>query len=130
VDYCGETTSRAGTAGTAAIFDPITTRDAQNNTRLVYTQDVVYPGSGIDPTGPKSSFLGCVREAYFGLIYTHNNDGHGTVFYSKTDGTDAQAAQDATHPLKQMVSATWINDTTGMKATGQGACVFGDKTPN
>jgi hypothetical protein len=129
-DYCGETTSRATTLAAVGVFDPMTTRDATNNSRLVYTQDIINPQSGIDPTSPANEFRGCDREAYIGPVYSRNTDGSGTVFYTDARGfTNANNTRDAQHPIKQTISGTWINDTSGLK-TRVDQCANGLKFPN
>jgi hypothetical protein len=80
-----------------AVFDPITTRDPADNTRLLYTRDAkagAFPGA---------QFRGCDREAYFGPLHWWNDaarPGASTVY-----STDAHGRIGA-GPLRQEVSLT------------------------
>jgi hypothetical protein len=76
---------RLHVSGAAAAFDPVTTRDPADNTRLVYTQDYRNPGSRIDPRSPEADYQGCAREAYGGPNYWHNA-GQPTVYYTDPMG--------------------------------------------
>lgn len=76
---------RLHASGSVAAFDPITTRDPADNSRLVYSQDYYYPDSGIDPTSPEARFQGCQREMYGGPNYW-NNAGKSTVYYTDAYG--------------------------------------------
>jgi hypothetical protein len=72
-------------SGAVAAFDPITTRDPADNTRLIYTQAYRQPSSGIDPLSPQAAYQGCAREAYNGPNYW-NNAGRPSVYYSDVNG--------------------------------------------
>lgn len=76
---------RAYLSGSVAAFDPITTRDPSDNTRLVFTQEYRHPGSGIDPTSPNAAFQGCNREAYGGPNFW-SNAGQPTSYYTDPYG--------------------------------------------
>ncbi len=71
--------------GAVAVFNPVTTRDPNDNTRLVYTQDYRNPASGIGPLSPDSPYLGCEREMYGGANYW-NNAARPTVYYTDVMG--------------------------------------------
>lgn len=76
---------RVSLSGSVAAFDPITTVDPADLTRLVFTQDYRRPGSGIDPRSPEAEFQGCRREIYGGPNYW-NNAGRPTVYYTDVMG--------------------------------------------
>jgi hypothetical protein len=76
---------RAYLSGSVAAFDPITTRDPADETRLIFTQDYLRPGSGIDPRSPQAEFQGCNREAYGGPNFWANA-GKPTVYYTDPYG--------------------------------------------
>lgn len=94
-----------------AVFDPITTRDPSDNTRLLYSQDYYATVSnppagfqtGLDPLPPSSQFRGCKREVYFGPNYW-NNAGKPTVYYTNADGT-VKSQSPGPNLIKQEVSA-------------------------
>ena len=97
----------------AGVFDPITTRDPTDNTKLVYTETVKgsqgpYYQTGVDPLSPQAVFQGCERETYFGPNYW-NNSGRPTVYYTDALGNVSMSGGDAQHPIKQVVSA--VNST-------------------
>jgi len=71
--------------GAVAAFDPVTTRDPADNSRLVYTQDYRAPSSGIDPRLPEAAYQGCRREVYGGPNYW-NNGAKPTVYYTDPMG--------------------------------------------
>jgi hypothetical protein len=97
--------SRFGMAPNFAVFDPITTRDSSDNNRLVYTQDVRNPGSGVPATSPNADFLGCDREFYAGPLYFHNA-GQQTVYFTDAYGRVNPSGQDGQHPIRQQLSAS------------------------
>lgn len=86
--YTGPLQQRLYATFSLAVFDPMTTRDPADNTRLVLSAD--YYGGG--------SFHGCQREAYGGPNYFHNagrpatywTDPHGTVVAAGTPGAIQQ----------------------------------------
>jgi hypothetical protein len=94
---------RLHVGGAVAAFDPVTTRDPADNTRLVYTQDYRRPGSGIDPRSPQAEYQGCAREAYGGPNYWRNAN-RPTVYYTDVDGNIKPAAGPGL--IRQEVSAT------------------------
>lgn len=76
---------RVSMSGSVAAFDPITTVDPNDLTRLVFSQEYHRPGSGVDPKSPEAEFLGCQREIYGGPNYW-NNPGGETVYYTDVMG--------------------------------------------
>jgi hypothetical protein len=76
---------RAFLSGSVAAFDPITTVDPADLTRLVFSQDYHRPGSGVDPKSPAAEFQGCQREQYGGPNFW-NNAGRPTVYYTDAHG--------------------------------------------
>jgi hypothetical protein len=101
--YRGALEVRTYLSGAVAAFDPITTRDPADETKLVFTQDYRRPGSGVDPQGPNAEFLGCKRESYGGPNYWQNK-GRPTTYYTNPYGL----VQPGPGPglIKQEVSAT------------------------
>lgn len=129
-DACSELTSRVALLFSMAVQDPILTRDARDNNRVLYTQDVIMPGSGIAGTSIDASFQGCLRDTYFGPVYMRNTDGLlPREFYTTVTGNGAQATQDAAHPLRQFVSCA-SNDDTQQLAIEVNNCVYGIRSPN
>jgi hypothetical protein len=94
---------RVHVGGAVAAFDPVTTVDPSDLTRLVFTQDYRRPGSGIDPRSPDAEFQGCRREVYGGPNYWNNAAGP-TVYYTDPMGH----VQPGPGPglIRQEVSAT------------------------
>ncbi len=66
---------RLAVGGAVAVFNPITTRDPNDNTHVIYSQDFYYPSGHIDPLSTDAYFTGCAREAYGGPNYWDNPDG-------------------------------------------------------
>jgi hypothetical protein len=128
--YPGEYTDamhvRTYMSGSVAAFDPITTRDPADNSRLVYTQDYRLPQLGIDPLSTNASFLGCKREAYGGPNYW-NNRGKATVYYTDVYGN----IQPGPGPglIRQETSAVTSN-TNELFKYRQDFCGNGIHTPN
>lgn len=112
-----------------AVNDPITTRDPTNDAALIYTQDVVYPGSGIAGDSTASAFRGCNRETNVGGIFLNNATGQ-LVWYSLPDGTDALSAPDATHVLRQTVAQVTRNDTSAFYHRDELFCSSTTRAPN
>jgi hypothetical protein len=83
--FTGVMEVRLHMGGAVAAFDPVTTRDPADNTRLVYTQDYRSPGSGIDPLSPNARYQGCARELYGGPNYW-NNAARPTIYYTDVHG--------------------------------------------
>jgi hypothetical protein len=80
-----------------ALFDPITTRDPADNTRLLYTDEVKPVFAALAP------FLGCKREAYFGPLHWWNDAGRPEA--AAVYLTDAWGRV-GTGPIRQEVSMT------------------------
>jgi hypothetical protein len=115
--FTGIDQTRFGMVPSFAAFDPITTRDPADNTRLVYTEDVRQnPGNliGISATSPDAYFQGCRREFYAGPFYFHNA-GQATVYYTDAMGLVSPNGPDAQHPIMQQVSATTASLTSSFK---------------
>lgn len=89
--------SRYWLNGAVAAFDPVTTRDPADDTRLLYTQD--YRAPGVDPLSPLADYRGCKREAYGGPGYARNA-GKPTVYR-----TDVYGVVTPNGPLTQLVAA-------------------------
>jgi hypothetical protein len=118
-------------SGSWAVFDPITTRDPNDSTKLIFSQDyyatVHYPPvwppaffqAGKDPLSPSSSFLGCQREAYFGPNYVNNTTG-STIVY--TDSRGNLKSGPGPGIIKQMVAAINNGNNIIFKFPGQGNC--------
>lgn len=83
--FSGEMEVRAFLSMSAAVFDPVTTRDPANNDRLLYSQDYYRPGSGVDPLSTAADFRGCKREMYGGPSYW-NNAGRPTTYWTDVFG--------------------------------------------
>jgi len=105
--FTGAMEVRTHVGGAVAAFDPITTVDPSDLTRLVFSQDYHRPNSGIDPKSPAAEFQGCQREIYGGPNYWHNAGG-ATVYYTDPMGY----VQPGPGPglIRQEVSA--LNSTT------------------
>lgn len=78
--------NRLGVLFSFAAFDPITTRDPADNSRLLFSQNYYSPALTADPTSPQGQFQGCQREVYGGPNYFKNRGG-STVFYTDVYGT-------------------------------------------
>lgn len=117
---------RLSISGSVAAFDPITTVDPSDLTRLVFTQEYRRPGSGIDPKSPGAEFQGCQREAYGGPNYW-NNVGEPTVYYTDVMGH----VQPGPGPglIRQEVSATAAQSNEVYKLR-QDFCGNGIRWPN
>jgi hypothetical protein len=100
--YVGALQSRLWVTFSMAVFDPVTTRDPNDNTRLLYSQNHYYPNSGVDPLSTAAAFHGCDREAYGGPNY-FNNAGQPTVYW--TDAHGQVVPQGTAGAIQQMVAA-------------------------
>jgi hypothetical protein len=69
----------------SAVFDPITTQDPSDMTKLIYTQAVKGDNPTIDPASTQAEFRGCDREAYGGPNYWANSNGQD-VYYTDPYG--------------------------------------------
>lgn len=94
---------RLHVGGAVAAFDPITTRDPADNTRLVYTQDYRIPNNHIDPQSAQAYYQGCRREVYGGPNYW-SNAGKPTVYF--TDPMGYVKTGPGPGLIRQEVSAT------------------------
>jgi hypothetical protein len=98
--YTGVNEVRAAFVGAVAAFDPITTRDPANPTRLLYTQD--YRAPGVAAISPSATYRGCERESYDGPLYWRN---YGpTEYWTDAYGKINTAGQSAAHPIRQQIS--------------------------
>jgi hypothetical protein len=124
--YTGVLEVRLHVGGAVAAFNPITTRDPADNTRLVYTQAYRNPGSGIDPLSPQSPFQGCAREAYGGPNYWSNAN-RPTVYYTDPEGNVKPGPGPGL--IQQQVSATTSATNEAFKYR-QDFCGNGIHAPN
>jgi hypothetical protein len=95
--FTGANEVRFAVLPSVAAFDPITTRDPADNTRLLYTADVKPHYAQFGP------FLGCNREAYFGPVSWWNDagrEGATAVYFTDAFGRVGMG------PLRQEVSMT------------------------
>lgn len=72
-------------SGSVAAFDPVTTRDPADSSRLVYTMAYRQPGENVDPLSSQSWYRGCNREGYFGPHFS-NNTGRDTTYWTDVYG--------------------------------------------
>ncbi len=124
-------------SGSWAVFDPITTRDPADITKLIYSQNYYEtiankPAgfvSGIDPLSPNSYFTGCKRESYFGPNYIANSGGQ-TVYY--TDSYGYLKSGPGPGIIKQEVKAIKNTNNVIFKYSDQSDCPAGSgvHTPN
>lgn len=96
--YYAAAQSRYWVNGAVAAFDPVTTRNPQNNSEVIYTQTYRID-DGTDPLSAASQFRGCQREAYGGPTYARNS-GKPTLYRTTVYGI-----VDPNGPLLQYVSA-------------------------
>ena len=125
--YQGLLETRFAMVPSFAVFDPITTRDPSDNSRLIYTQSVKGQ-SGVDPTSTQADFQGCAREFYSGPFYWHNA-GMQTVYFTDAMGHVAPTGPDASHPIRQEISSATGSRTVIYKARTD-YCGNGIHTPN
>jgi hypothetical protein len=94
-------------SGSVAAFDPITTRDPNDSSRLLYTAAYRNPNQNIDPLSSQSPYRGCNREGYFGPNY-FNNANRSTTYWTDVYGK----VQSGSGPglLEQFVSASNSTD--------------------
>jgi hypothetical protein len=83
--YRGIDETRASASGAVAAFDPITTRDPADNTRLLYTEQYRNGASANDPLSPRASYRGCRREVYL-QPYWNNGGSRPTVYWTDAYG--------------------------------------------
>ena len=84
-EYSGVTEARTAVLGAVAAFDPVTTRNPQNDRQVIYTVTYREPELRIDPLSASSRYRGCDREAYGGPVYWNNRD-QPAVYYSDPYG--------------------------------------------
>jgi hypothetical protein len=121
-------------SGSMAVFDPVLTRDPNDNTRVLYTQtyrgDPFDFGRGdgtqVDPLSADAYYQGCQREAYGGPNYW-NNRGNPTVYYSDVFGN----VQPGPGPgrIQQVISSTYSGSNELFK-TRHDHCAYGLVAPN
>jgi hypothetical protein len=117
---------RLRASGSIAAFNPITTRDPADNSRLVYTLQVKEPNSPIDPLSPASEYQGCAREAYVGPNY-FRNAGNPTTYYTDVFGRIQPGPGPTT--VEQRISAVSSTINTIFK-TPSNFCGNGIHAPN
>jgi hypothetical protein len=118
--YTGIDQSRFGTLPSVAVFDPITTRDPLDLTRLLFTQEVKNNPAGqqgVDPRSPEALYQGCRREFYAGPTYWHNSGGSSVYYTDALGHVSATGEADDDHAIRQEVGAL----------TGQSNVVFKDR---
>ncbi len=83
-EFTDRLNARASLSTTWGVFDPITTRDWHDNTRLLYSHTYFGKDPLVSPTSPQGFFQGCDREDYFtGEI---NNIGKPSIVYTDPYG--------------------------------------------
>lgn len=105
----------------SALFDPITTRDPADNSRLLYTSQV--QGQPEDPLSAQSGYRGCRREIYSGPNY-FRNAGQPTAIR-----TDVMGHYDPSGPLLQRISAVTNTQNDSFK-TPSNHCTATIRSPN
>ena len=100
------------------MFDPITVRNPNNPTELVYAWDPRMAASKVYNVD-WSSFRGCQRESYAQPGYWQNNVGGRTTYY--TDPMGNEVAQTHQYALAQQISAS---QSVGAPATNDGMFQF------
>lgn len=128
---CGPGQSMLYVGGSTAVNDPITTRDPADNSRLVFSQNVYRPSSGIDPTSPQAHFRGCNRDDYVGPHYWNVFDQfrqNGTIW---TDAFGDVQPGPGPNRIQQYVSPPPAqNDPTFFLLAQVDHCHSGTHTPN
>jgi hypothetical protein len=119
--------SRLAITGAFAAFDPVTTRDPADNSRLLYTQTYRNPGSSISPTSPQSPYRGCDREAYGGPNF-FSNAGKPTTYYTDPYGNVKSGPGPGL--IQQYVSAVNWSANSIQHKLRRGYCAQGVRAPN
>ncbi|MFN0063121.1 MAG: hypothetical protein ACKVPX_11475 [Myxococcaceae bacterium] len=122
----GNATPRLMVGGGMAAFDPVTTRDPSDNSRQVYTLDVFFPNSGVDPRGADSWIRGCNRELYTGR-HRFENAGGPTTY--ETDAYGFEVPNGTPGALLQTVSAIQSTQDTFLLHP-RNFCADGVRAPN
>jgi hypothetical protein len=129
--------SRFWTGPGIAAFDPITTRDPNDNTRILYSLNYYIPGSTVDPTstdainvwdGGTGGFAGCRREFYNGGDWANTGKANlSTIYYTDVYG---KIISNTPQPglLKQEISQ--ISRSVDLKKKVQHNCANGIHAPN
>lgn len=102
-----------------AVFDPITSMDPADKTRLVYSWSPEAQEKIFRFDDPKEYFRGCDREAYTGPVAWYNRGG-STVYYTDPYGNVVDGG-----PLRQEVSA--INTNANSVIDQFGGLIFAYK---
>lgn len=96
-----------------AVFDPITSFDPTDLTRLIYTASIKPPNVGgvlqdpsINPTSAQSWAQGCNRENYVGPNYWNNVNGP-LDYWTDAMGVIGPNGGDAQHPIHQFISQNY-----------------------
>ena len=134
--FTGVTDTRATLTFSPAVFDPVLTRDPNDNSNVVYTQtyrgDPFYFGRGdgtqVNPLSMDAYYQGCQREAYGGPNYW-NNAGRPTIYYTDAFGHVNPSGPDAMHPFPQYLSSTSSTTDEQYKIRND-HCVYGLHPPN
>lgn len=126
----GEFTDRYNARGSLGIsvaaFDPITTRDPNDNLRVFYSHTYYGRNTATDPTSPAGDFQGCRREAYYGMDL--NNVNKPSVVYTDAYGV-IKSTQPAPGLLKQELANKVYRPTVIWKKV-QNFCGSGIHAPN
>lgn len=118
--------TRATAGGAVAAFDPITTRDPADNTRLVYTEQYRNGPQAANPLSPLALYRGCRREAY--ATPNWNNGGRPTVYWTDAYGL-VNTAGEGTGLLRQEVTAS-AKSNGGVLKLVENLCGAGIWSPN
>lgn len=130
--YQGIDQTRFGAQPSVAVFDPVTSRDPLDSSRLLFTQALrgdLLSRPDIDPQSPQATYKGCEREMYAGPLFWHNA-GQRTVYFTDALGrVSPDGQQDALHTIQQVVSADTGSSSTIWKKR-QDFCVDSIHSPN
>lgn len=106
--YRGAMQQRLWASFSMGTFDPITTRDPNDNSRVLYSLNYYEPNSTVDPSSTQSRYRGCDREVYGGPNYLYNQ-GQSSEYWTDPYGKIVEAGTPGA--ILQRVSAAQFNDT-------------------
>lgn len=86
---------RATGMGAVAAFDPITTRDPSDNSRLLYTEVYRSGPQAADPLSPLARYRGCNRESYLQSYWWNSSSrpGSSATYWTDVHGHVNKAGQ-------------------------------------